>query len=46
MKIDLELRVINGKLTLTGKTYELLNEYEKSVMNGLIKKEKLQTETL
>lgn len=40
MKIDLQLEVVQGRVTLVGKTFEQLNEYERSVMNGLFKKEK------
>lgn len=46
MKIDLELEVVNGRLTLIGKTYDELNEYEKFVMNGLLKEYKTKNEIL
>lgn len=39
-KIDLSIEITNGRVTLRNKTYNELNEREKLVMNGLLKKSK------
>lgn len=43
MKIDLEIEVKNGRLLLNNKPYSQLNDHEKEVVNGAIKKMKLKT---
>ena len=45
-KIELDIKIVQGRITLVGKTYQELNPDEKKVMDGLIKDKKLETETL
>lgn len=42
MIIDLDIEIIGGRVTLKGKTYAELNPDEKIIMDGLLKKYKLE----
>lgn len=42
MKINIKIKTKSGRLTMNGKTYQELNENEKSFLNDLLKSAKLE----